>query len=251
MPILAPMSEIAGRLATQIGTTLLQRHNGGRGLMLGGLPSAERGHVVVLGAGNVGLSAASVAAALGARVTVLSPGRERQMRAHSLGANVTALPAYAGLVERYVVDADLLIGAVLIPGARAPRLVDARTVGRMNAGSVIVDVSVDQGGCVETIRPTTYEDPTYTIDGVVHFGCDKHAGRCAEDRFASPFQRSPAICIEARGRSGPPRSGSRQCREYGQWRNLASRCQRCADTEEPAAVPGVKTKDAFSVPGGR
>ena len=176
LPILAPMSEIAGRLATQIGTTLLQRHNGGRGLMLGGLPSAERGHVVVLGAGNVGLSAASVAAALGARVTVLSPGRERQMRAHSLGANVTALPAYAGLVERYVVDADLLIGAVLIPGARAPRLVDARTVGRMNAGSVIVDVSVDQGGCVETIHPTTYEDPTYTIDGVVHFGVTNMPG---------------------------------------------------------------------------
>ena len=176
LPILAPMSEIAGRLATQIGTTLLHRHSGGRGLMLGGLPSAERGHVVVLGAGSVGLGAASVAAALGARVTVLSPGRERHMRAHALGSNVTALPAYADLVERYVVDADLLIGAVLIPGARAPKLVDARTVARMKSGSVIVDVSVDQGGCVETIRPTTYEDPTYIVDGVVHFGVTNMPG---------------------------------------------------------------------------
>ncbi len=176
MPILAPMSTIAGRLATQIGTTLLHGPNGGRGVMLGGLASAERGHVVVLGAGNVGLSAASVAAALGARVTVLSPGRERQMRAHRLGANVTALPAYADLVERYARDADLLVGAVLIPGARAPRLVDARTVGRMKAGSVIVDVSVDQGGCVETIRPTTYQDPTYVVEDVVHFGVTNMPG---------------------------------------------------------------------------
>ena len=176
LPILAPMSAIAGRLATQIGTTLLHAHNGGRGLMLGGLASAERGHVVVLGAGNVGLNAASVAASLGARVTVLSPGRERQMRAHNLGPNVTALPAYAELVERYVADADLLVGAVLIPGARAPNVVDAATVGRMNPGSVIVDVSVDQGGCVETIHATNYDDPTYMVDGVVHFGVTNMPG---------------------------------------------------------------------------
>ena len=176
LPILAPMSVIAGRLATQIGTNLLHSHNGGRGLMLGGLASAERGHVVVLGAGNVGLSAASDAAALGARVTILSQGRDRQMRAHALGSNVTALPAYADLVERYVADADLLVGAVLIPGARAPKVVDARTVGRMNPGSVIVDVSVDQGGCVETIHPTTYDDPTYLVDRVVHFGVTNMPG---------------------------------------------------------------------------
>lgn len=176
LPILAPMSEIAGRLATQIGTILLHSHNGGRGVLLGGLASAERGHVVVLGAGSVGLSAAAVAVALGARVTVLSPGRERQMRAHALGANVTALPAYADLIEQSVKDADLLVGAVLIPGARAPKLVQRRTIAQMKPGSVIVDVSVDQGGCVETIHPTTYENPTYVVDDVVHFGVTNMPG---------------------------------------------------------------------------
>ena len=176
LPILAPMSEIAGRLATQIGTTLLQRHNGGRGVMLGGLASADRGHVVVLGAGNVGLNAADVAASLGARVTVLSRGRDSQLRAHALGPNVTALPPYPDLVEAAVLEADLFVGAVLIPGARAPKAVNADMVRRMREGSVIVDVSVDQGGCVETIRPTTYEDPTFMVDGVVHFGVTNMPG---------------------------------------------------------------------------
>jgi alanine dehydrogenase len=176
LPILAPMSEIAGRLATQIGTTLLYRHNGGRGVMLGGLPSAERGHVVILGAGNVGLSAASVAVALGARVTVLCPGRERQIAAHGLGANVTALPAYAEIVTQAVLDADLFVGAVLVPGARAPKAVSREIVKRMRPGSVIVDVSVDQGGCVETTHPTTYDDPTYVVDGVVHFAVTNMPG---------------------------------------------------------------------------
>lgn len=176
LPILAPMSEIAGRLATQIGTTLLQRPNGGRGIMLGGLAAAERGHVVVLGAGNVGLNAADVAAALGARVTVLSRGRKSLLRAHELGPNVTALPAYPELVEAAVLDADLFVGAVLVPGARAPRAVDAGLVRRMKDGSVIVDVSIDQGGCVETMRPTTYDDPTFVVDGVVHFGVTNMPG---------------------------------------------------------------------------
>ncbi len=176
LPILAPMSEIAGRLATQIGTTLLHRHNDGRGIMLGGLPSADRGHVVVLGAGSVGLNAADVAASLGSRVTVLSRGRSSQERAHRLGPNVTALPAYADLLERALLDADLFVGAVLVPGARAPKAVDAAMVRRMKPGSVIVDVSIDQGGCVETIRPTTYVDPTFVVDGVVHFGVTNMPG---------------------------------------------------------------------------
>jgi len=170
LPILAPMSAIAGRLAAQIGATLLHRHNGGRGVMLGGLPAADRGHVVVLGAGNVGLNAAGVAAAMGARVTVLSQGPDSLLRAHRVGPNVTALPAYAELVRESVRDADLLVGAVLVAGARAPRIVNREMVREMKPGSVIVDVSVDQGGCVETTRPTTYEDPTYLVDEVVHFG---------------------------------------------------------------------------------
>lgn len=170
LPILAPMSEIAGRLAMQIGTTLLHQHNGGRGVMIGGVPSADRGHVVVIGAGSVGINAAGVAAALGARVTVFDIRREGLIRANALGPNVTGLPAYGELIAEAVSDADLLVGAVLIPGAKAHRSVTETMVRGMKAGSVIVDVSVDQGGCVETIHPTSYEDPTYVMHDVVHFG---------------------------------------------------------------------------------
>jgi alanine dehydrogenase len=176
LPILAPMSEIAGRLATQIGTTLLYRYNQGRGVMLGGLAAAGRGHVVVLGGGNVGLNAADVAASLGARVTVLSRGRDSLLRAHALGPNVTALSAYPESIRIAVKAADLLVGAVLVAGARAPSLVDRKLVAAMKSGSVIVDVAVDQGGCVETIHPTTYASPTYLVDGVIHFGVTNMPG---------------------------------------------------------------------------
>lgn len=170
LPLLAPMSDIAGRLSVHIGTTLLHGHAGGRGIMLGGMPSAERGHAVILGAGVAGGNAATVAAALGAQVTVFAPRREELERMHALGPNVTALPSYAPLIAEAVYNADLLIGAVLIPGAKAPKLVTAEMVRKMKPGSVIIDISVDQGGCIETIRPTDYEHPTYIQDGVVHFG---------------------------------------------------------------------------------
>ncbi len=176
LPILAPMSEVAGRIATQVGTTLLQKPNGGRGILLGGVASADRGHVVVLGAGNVGLNAASVAMAMGAKVTIVSRGHDSLMRAHALGAGVTAFPAYSDLIEECALDADLLVGAILVPGARAPRAVTASAVARMKKGSVIVDVSVDQGGCIETTRPTTWEDPTYVVDGVIHFAVTNMPG---------------------------------------------------------------------------
>lgn len=176
LPILQPMSEVAGRLATQVGTTLLHRHHRGRGVMLGGLASSDRGHVVVLGAGNVGLNAIQVAAAIGARVTVLSRGRWSQLRAHAVGPNVTALPPHDDLIREAVRDADLVIGAVLVPGDRAPRVVDRQLVGEMRPGSVIVDVSVDQGGCVETTRPTTWAEPTYVVDDVVHFAVTNMPG---------------------------------------------------------------------------
>jgi alanine dehydrogenase len=176
LPLLAPMSDIAGRLAVHIGTTLLHSPAGGRGVMLGGLPSTERGHVVILGAGVAGGNAAVVAAALGARVTVFAPRREELERMHALGPNVTALPSYAPLIAEAVSGADLLIGAVLIPGAKAPKLVTAEMVRRMQPGSVIIDISVDQGGCIETTRPTDYDHPTYVQDGVVHFGVTNMPG---------------------------------------------------------------------------
>jgi alanine dehydrogenase len=176
LPLLAPMSDIAGRLAVQIGSQLLHRPAGGKGLLLGGLPAAERGRVVVIGAGQAGGNAALVAAALGAEVTVFDRKRERMAVMRQLGHNVTALyPYHEGLVQA-VAQADLLIGAVLIPGAQAPKLVSRQQVASMAEGSVIVDISVDQGGCIETTRPTDYTAPTYREEGVIHFAVTNMPG---------------------------------------------------------------------------
>jgi alanine dehydrogenase len=176
LPLLAPMSDVAGRLSVQVATNLLYRPNGGRGVMLGGLPAAERGHVVILGAGSVGRNAAIVAAELGARVTVFDLRRERLTPLHRLSPNVTALPSFDLLRERHILDADVLIGGVLVPGGRAPMLVPEELVERMRPGSVIVDVAVDQGGCVETIRPTSWAEPTYVEHDVIHFGVTNMPG---------------------------------------------------------------------------
>jgi alanine dehydrogenase len=169
LPLLAPMSDIAGRIATQVGTTLLHRPAGGKGLLLGGVPAAGRGRVVVLGAGHAGGNAALLAAALGASVTVFDLSRERLIAMRALGHNVTGLYPYADALEREVAAADLLIGAVLLTGRQAPHLVTRAMVRQMQAGSVIVDVSIDQGGCIETSRPTTYDNPTYREEDVIHF----------------------------------------------------------------------------------
>jgi alanine dehydrogenase len=176
LPILAPMSDIAGRLSVQYGTTLLHRPGGGKGLLLGGLPAAERGHVVIIGAGQAGGNAARLAAAMGAQVTVFDRQRERMLEMREIGPNVTALYPYAHSIEQAVLSADLLIGAVLVPGIRAPHLVSRRQIEAMQAGSVVVDISVDQGGCVETTRPTTYEAPTYEVGGVTHFAVTNMPG---------------------------------------------------------------------------
>jgi alanine dehydrogenase len=145
-------------------------------LLLGGLAAAERGRVTVIGAGCAGGNAARLAAAMGAQVTVFDRKRSRLDAMRELGANVTALHPYPDSLESAVVEADLVIGAVLIPGARAPRLVTARQVGMMQPGSVVVDISVDQGGCIETTRPTNYADPTYIESGVVHFAVTNMPG---------------------------------------------------------------------------
>jgi alanine dehydrogenase len=176
LPLLAPMSDIAGRIAAQNGAQLLQRPAGGKGLLLGGLPAAERGHVVVLGGGVVGGSATAMAASMGAQVTVFDHNRDKLAALRALGANVTGLYPYAEAIDRAVREADLLIGAVLIPGARAPHLVSAAQVAQMQPGSVIIDVAVDQGGCIETTRPTSWAEPTFVQDGVVHFGVTNMPG---------------------------------------------------------------------------
>ena len=169
LPVLAPMSEIAGRVSVQVGAHLLHQPQGGSGIMLGGLAAAERGNVIVLGAGVAGGAAAAVAAALGANVTVFDVQREKLSQMCRLGANVTALYAFRHDIGARLPTADLLIGAVLMPGKRAPCMVTRAMVKTMRSGSVITDISVDQGGCIETTVPTTYADPVYSVEGVLHF----------------------------------------------------------------------------------
>ncbi|MEJ2529018.1 MAG: alanine dehydrogenase [Gammaproteobacteria bacterium] len=169
LPILAPMSDIAGRLALHHGVNLLFHSQGGRGMLLGGIPGTERGHVVVIGAGNAGSNAVRVAAQIGARVTVFDKQYEKLASMSAIGSNVTALYPFPIKVAEAVADADILVGAVLVPGAKAPHLVSADQVESMRPGSVIVDIAVDQGGCIETTRATTYVAPTYKHAGVTHF----------------------------------------------------------------------------------
>jgi len=176
LPLLAPMSDIAGKVAIQVGTHLLHQPQGGRGLLLGGLPAADRGHVVILGAGVAGGNSAALASAIGAQVTVFDRDRDKLAAMRALGANVTGLYPYAHDIERAVKEADLLIGAVLIPGAKAPHLVSAEQVKQMQPGSAVIDISVDQGGCIETTRPTTYAEPTFVWEGVTHFGVTNMPG---------------------------------------------------------------------------
>lgn len=169
LPLLAPMSNIAGRIGVQVGTYLLHQPQGGRGILLGGLPAADRGHVVVLGAGAAGGNSARLAAASGARVTVFDKRQDRLAEMMDIGPNVSALYPYVEAVADYVSRADMVIGAVLITGAKAPHVVTREMVDSMEGGAVVVDISVDQGGCVETTHPTTYADPTYQVSGVTHF----------------------------------------------------------------------------------
>ncbi|MGB5261236.1 MAG: alanine dehydrogenase [Gammaproteobacteria bacterium] len=169
LPLLAPMSDIAGRIAAQVGSHLLHRPQGGKGLLLGGLPGTRRGRVVVIGAGHAGGNAAAMAAAMGADVTVFDVRRERLADMRQVGPNITTLYPYPDSIARKVAHADLLIAAALRPGSLSPHIVTREMVESMQPGSVIVDISVDQGGCVETTRPTDYDVPTYLEAGVVHF----------------------------------------------------------------------------------
>lgn len=170
-PVLQPMSEIAGRMSIQIGAHYLEKHQQtGRGVLLGGVPGVESGEVVILGSGNVGGSATRVAVAMGAQVTVISISVDQLRHLDELyQGRVSTRVATTVTIARAVVEADLVIGAVLVPGARPPRLLTRDVVQRMRPGAVIVDVSVDQGGCVETIRPTTHSDPVYWVHDVLHY----------------------------------------------------------------------------------
>ena len=177
LPLLAPMSEIAGRLATQVGAHLLEKPHGGRGVLIGGCTGVQPARVVVLGAGTVGWSAARIAAAMDAEVILLdlSPVRLRQLEAERRG-RITGLVSSRTTIEHLVPTADLLIGAVLTPGGRAPALVDEQLVQRMTPGSVIVDVAIDQGGCVATSQETVHTDPVRIVHGVGHYAVGNMPG---------------------------------------------------------------------------
>jgi alanine dehydrogenase len=171
LPLLTPMSEVAGRMAVQEGAKYLERHYGGRGVLLAGVPGVTPAKVVVLGGGVVGSNAARMAAGLGAQVVVLDTSlpRLRQL-SQWLPANVQPVYSNRANILKHIADADLVIGAVLVGGARAPTLIRREDLARMRKGTVLVDVAVDQGGCIETVHPTTHDNPTYQVDGIVHYG---------------------------------------------------------------------------------
>jgi alanine dehydrogenase len=171
LPLLEPMSEVAGRMASQVVSHYLEKHAGGRGVLMGGVPGVAPAHVVVLGAGTVGTNSAKVALGMGARVTLLDINLERLRYLDDvLDGRLTTLYSNHGNIAQAIQTADAVIGSVLITGARAPMLITRDMLPMMPNGSIIVDVAVDQGGCVETTKATTHSDPTYVIDGVVHYG---------------------------------------------------------------------------------
>jgi alanine dehydrogenase len=188
LPLLAPMSEIAGRLSVQAGARYLEKALGGRGVLLGGVAGVAPGHVMVIGAGIVGINAAVVAIGMQAHVSVLDTNLDRLRELELvLGGRVELLYSTQLAIDELLPAADLVVGAVLLPGARAPRLVSRRALGLMRAGSVVVDVAVDQGGCFETTRPTTHSDPVYTVDGVIHYCVANMPG-------AVPVTSTRALC---------------------------------------------------------
>jgi alanine dehydrogenase len=170
-PLLQPMSEVAGRLAIQAGATHLQKDNGGRGVLLGGVPGVPPGKVVIVGGGTVGTHAAKMAVGLGARVIVIDKNADRLVYLDDIfGGSIETVLSTEAAIEDEIKDADLVIGAVLLPGgAQAPHLIKRASLKTMQPGSVLVDVAIDQGGCFETSKPTTHTDPTYVVDGVIHY----------------------------------------------------------------------------------
>jgi alanine dehydrogenase len=170
LPLLAPMSEVAGRMAVQVGASCLEKERGGMGILLGGVPGVPPAKIAILGGGVSGSNAARMAVGTGARVYVLDRSVEAlRTLEREFGARVVTVYSSRDAIEQHVLSADLVIGAVLVPGAAAPKLVTRDMVKAMKAGSVVVDIAIDQGGCFETSRPTTHADPTYVVDGVVHY----------------------------------------------------------------------------------
>ncbi|SMB92689.1 alanine dehydrogenase [Deinococcus hopiensis] len=201
LPLLTPMSEVAGRLSVQAGAYHLQKPVGGRGVLLGGVPGVQAGHVVIIGGGVVGTNAAKMAMGLGAKVTVLDVSHRRLTYLDDVFfGKLTTMMSSEANIRALLPEADLLVGGVLIPGAKAPHLVTRDMLPLMQEGSVIVDVAVDQGGCVETIHATTHDDPTYVVDGVVHYGVANMPGAVPRtSTFALTNATFPYVTLLADG----------------------------------------------------
>lgn len=181
LPLLRPMSEVAGRMSVQVGASSLEKEHGGKGILLGGVPGTRRGRVAILGGGIVGSNAATIAVGMGAQVTVLELDHDRMAYLEDIfGGSIETLYSNPHNIAEVIQRADLIIGAVLVAGARAPKLITRDMLALIEDGSVIVDVAVDQGGCIETCRPTTHDDPTYVIDGVVHYCVANMPGAVAQ-----------------------------------------------------------------------
>lgn len=209
LPLLAPMSEVAGRLAIEAAATALKRYTGGPGLLIGGVPGVEPARIVVIGGGVVGTHAARMAAGLCAEVTIIDRSIPRLRELDELfEGRVRTRFSTMDAVEEEVFSSDVVIGAVLVPGASAPRLVNRRMLSSMRKGSVIVDVAIDQGGCFETSRPTTHADPTYEVDGVIHYCRGKYARSCSAHLKPGTQQRHDALRFGSRQQGIP--SGARK-----------------------------------------
>lgn len=170
LPLLVPMSEVAGRMATQVGAAYLQNDHGGKGMLLGGVPGVMRAKVTVIGCGIAGSNAARMAIGMGADVTLIDLSTRKLAEMEDLFENkITTLFSNSRDIAKAVKESDLVIGAVLVPGAKAPKLVTREMISQMEKGSVVIDIAVDQGGCIETCRPTTHQDPTFIVDGVIHY----------------------------------------------------------------------------------
>ena len=181
LPLLKPMSEVAGRMAVQVGAVTLEKEHGGKGILLPGVPGVRRGKVVILGGGVVGTNAAKLASGMGADTVVLDVNINRLAYLDDIfGSRITPIYSDQDQITKHVREADLVIGGVLIPGAKAPKLVSEKLISQMTPGSVVVDVAVDQGGCIETCRPTTHDHPTYTVHGVVHYCVANMPGAVAQ-----------------------------------------------------------------------
>lgn len=219
LPLLAPMSEVAGRMATQIGAHFLQRENGGRGVLLGGAPGVRPGRVVVLGAGNVGWNSAWIAAGMEAEVLLLDKNLDRLRFTDQIHrGRIVTVASNRGAVERALLDADLVVGAVLVPGGRAPTVVTEDMVKAMRPGAVIVDVAVDQGGCIATTHETTHDDPVYERHGVLHYAVGNIPGAVpATSTYALTNATLPYLVA------------------------LASKGVRAAATDDAAIAAGVNT----------